>query len=126
MPIIPVELTGGCHNYCNAIVVEVFGATLGAGWINGGKPYDAELTFWKKGDNNVTVKGPYCNSNIANELNISCDSNATLSNTNISVIPNKPAKSLYTIEVWTGDEADAGTDSPIAITLYDENNNSSG
>ena len=120
---IPPEYIGEFHNFCNEQVIKVFGVDMGGNWMVGNGPYDNHLVFW--GDNNVTVEGPFD----SNKTIASLKSDGFISlDTNVIPFSNikQPKKSLYAIEVWTGDVDNASTDSPIALTLYDDKNNSSG
>jgi len=116
-----------CHDYCSGIVVKVFGARMGSSWMVGNGPYDDKLIFFDSTKDNPKVMGPFDPSSMSPDTLKSMgiiDQNTEIFR--VSDIPPIPQKTLYAIEVWTGNVAGAGTDSPIAITLFDSNGHSSG
>ncbi len=114
------EYVGPCHDGCSGIVVSVFGPPLGAGWMQRGGPYDDMILFAGKRD----VLGPYYEKE--SPISKLKDEGVISRNTKIYNTPSFPTKSLYMIEVWTGDKWFAGTDAQISIELVDKNARSSG
>ncbi len=116
-----------CHDYCSGIVVQVFGARMGGSWMTGNGPYDENLIFFDSTKDNPRVMGPFD----SNSMPIEALKSMGIIDRDTEVVksadlPSKPQKALYAIEVWTGTAAEAGTDSPIAITLFDSHGHSSG
>ena len=114
------DFIGPCHDVCSGVVVKLYGRVLGGKWALGYGPFDDRILFGGK----VEVLGPY-NKDIT-PLSKLKEDGVIPQDTVIYNMPSHPLKSLYMIEVWTGDKWLAGTDANIYITLFDTDGRSSG
>ncbi len=114
------DFVGPCHDICSGVVVKLYGADQGTLWALGHGPYDDWILF----SQSVEVLGPY-NKNETPVQELKAEG-IIPQDTVIYDLPSHPSRSLYMIEVWTGDKWGAGTDANIYITLFDSYGNSSG
>ncbi len=114
------DFTGPCHDTCSGIVGFVYGANIGTQWALGYGPYDDEILFWGKRE----VLGPF--DRRTTSISKLKENGTIPQNTTVFSLPSRPLKSLYMIEVKTGDRLFAGTDADIYIKLVDSDGRTSG